>query len=58
VGVVDGGQTGPDVEELAYARLGGEMAHGPDQEASLEAGEQGDVRNIWTIISPASRSAA
>src|SRR5216684_8031764 len=32
VGVVSRGQAGADVEELAYARLGGQVAHAAGQE--------------------------
>ncbi|GAA3208599.1 hypothetical protein GCM10020256_05170 [Streptomyces thermocoprophilus] len=44
VGVVGGGQAGADVEELPYAGLGDEVAHGAAEEPAVGLGVVADAR--------------
>jgi hypothetical protein len=42
--VVHGGDTGPDIEELAYARLTGQVANQPPQERAVGPGQVSHAR--------------
>ncbi|KIX79764.1 hypothetical protein SF12_02540 [Streptomyces sp. MBRL 601] len=58
VGVVDGGQSGADVQELGDARLPGQVRHGPPEEGAVGAGHVPDAGWNPATVSPTSASTA
>jgi len=52
VGVVGGRQTGADVQELADARLTGQVGHGADEEAPRGAGHVHDAGKGLAVLVP------